>query len=444
MNKLNVFAGPRYREGDENRLTWALMTLLRLVPLACAAFVDLVRARQENPIPAFTAMSGCRTHIETQIGHLQARAGRLVAVGITREGGDVPVAIEAKPRKAIYDGLITFAPPDRDHSAINTREPVTLTVESKLDSLGGSWQLMPSEGHLASPEEKTGEPPLRVDPEAVVLAWRDVFRSLTDLEARNLLNSSERVLVRDFLEYVRSRHPSLNPFDRFAFCGGDIGLLNRRCEEVLRELEPRVAWTRTRPSRPFIGIESAAFQRIILYAEVEKNGQLMIRMGIWPGDTMNQARAFWPKVDSARLKELANSGGWKVRPNLHVSDSWGKHLHWARSGLKTHAYIDYWKNPNTKLRRLDRDSAGFRGQWERLHKERLVSANDVEELDRKTTSRSRISMAPGIAIQYTWPLPKVEELEARDMFAADLKERIRSATSVWDDVPAFCRDAQTG
>ena len=58
MNKLNVFAGPRYREGDENRLTWALMTLLRLVPLACAAFVDLVRSRQENPIPAFTAMSG--------------------------------------------------------------------------------------------------------------------------------------------------------------------------------------------------------------------------------------------------------------------------------------------------------------------------------------------------------------------------------------------------
>ena len=257
--------------------------LLRLVPLACAAFVDLVRARQGNPIPAFTAMSGCGTHIETQIGHLQARAGRLVAVGITREGGDVNVAIEAKPRKAIYDGLITFEPPERDHSAINTREPVTLTVESKLDSLGGSWQLMPSEGHLPPPEEEDGKRPLQVDSKAVVLAWRDIFRSLTDLESRNLLNSSESVLVRDFLQYVRSRHPSLNPFDRFALCGRDIGLLNRRCEEVLRQLEPNVAWTRTRPSRPFIGVESAAFQRIFLYAEFDKNGQLVIRMGIWPG-----------------------------------------------------------------------------------------------------------------------------------------------------------------
>ena len=443
MNKLNVFAGPRYREGDENRLTWALMTLLRLVPLACAAFVDLVRARQGNPIPAFTAMSGCGTHIETQIGHLQARAGRLVAVGITREGGDVNVAIEAKPRKAIYDGLITFEPPDRDHSAINTREPVTLTVESKLDSLGGSWQLMPSEGHLPPPEEEDGKRPLQVDSKAVVLAWRDIFRSLTDLESRNLLNSSESVLVRDFLQYVRSRHPSLNPFDRFALCGRDIGLLNRRCEEVLRQLEPNVAWTRTRPSRPFIGVESAAFQRIFLYAEFDKNGQLVIRMGIWPGDTMNQARAFWPRVDSARLKELANSGAWQVRPNLHVSDSWGKHLHWARTELTTNAYIDYWKNPNTKLRRLDRDSAGFRGEWERLHQQRLVSASDIEELDQETTNRSRISMAPGIAIQYTWPLAKAEHLEARGMFVADLKERIQSATSTWEDVPAFCSDAET-
>ena len=105
MNKLNVFAGPRYPEGDENRLTWALMTLLRLVPMACVAFVDLVRECQvagkvESPIPSLMAMRGCETHIETQVSRLAANSGRLVAVGITREGGGVTANIHEAQREA--------------------------------------------------------------------------------------------------------------------------------------------------------------------------------------------------------------------------------------------------------------------------------------------------------------------------------------------------------
>ena len=49
MDKLNVFEGkPGYLPGKENRLTWALMNLIRLSPIVCAAFLDLVR--EKTPI----------------------------------------------------------------------------------------------------------------------------------------------------------------------------------------------------------------------------------------------------------------------------------------------------------------------------------------------------------------------------------------------------------
>ena len=442
MNKLNVFAGPRYPEGDENRLTWALMTLLRLVPMACVAFVDLVRARQEHhagvPIPALTTMSGCRTHIETQVSHLQARAGRLVAVGITREGGDVKVAVEAKARQAIYDGVITFEPPDRDVGAIDSHEPVTLTVESKRGSSVGAWQLRPSISHLPPPEDD-GEPPLHVDRQAIVLAWRDIFRALTDLDSRNLLHPSEAFLVNDFLQHVRYRHPELNPFDRFALCRGDIGLLNRRCEEIMREVEPKEAWA---GSSPIIKVESPAFRRIYLWAERNRNGA--IGLGLWPGDTMAQAREFWRLVNAAKLKALGKSKSWEVQPNLHFSRI-QRHFHWAESQLTVEEYIDYWKDSHEQeIQSCYRSPSGsFRHQWEALSRRGLISSDDVEKLDQQTTPTNyrRISMSPGLAVQYMWSRSEAEVLDARGAFAEEVRRRIREATETWGEIPRFCEQA---
>ena len=442
MNKLNVFAGPRYPEGSENRITWALMTLLRLVPMACVAFVDLVRARQERqsgvPIRALTAMSGCRTRIETQVSHLQARAGWLVAVGITREGGEVNVEIEAKPRKAIYDGVITFEPPG--HGAIDSHEPVTLTVESKLDPSVGAWQLMPSESHLPPPEEKDSKSPLRVDPKAVVLTWRDIFRTLTDLDSRTLLHPAEAVLVNDFLQHVRDGHPMLNPFDRFGLCHGDIGLLNRRCEEIMREVEPNEAWA---GSSPIIKVESPAFRRIYLWAESERNGA--IRLGLWPGDTMAQAREFWPRVNAPILKALGKSKSWEVKPNLHFSRI-QRHFHWADSQLTVDEYIDYWKDSHEQeIRSCYRDasSKSFRHEWEALFRRGLIGLDDVEKLDRQTTptNHDRISMSPGLSAQYIWSRSEAERLDARGAFAEDVRLRIRDATETWGEILPFCKQA---
>ena len=450
MDKLNIFAA-HYPEGSENRLTWALLTLVRLAPMACTAFLDLVRTQQgtrdaTSPIASLALMRGCEMHVSTQVAGLTADSGRLVAVGITSEGRSTTVPIEPRDQAARYDGVITFQQspepgPDKGRGDSDVVEPLMLTIESKLGPNVPTWQLGPSAAHLHPDDE--GTPAIRPDKRAVVLAWRDIFRAFTDLGSRNLLNPSEGVLVNDFLEYVRYEHSDLNPFDRFALCRGDVGLLNRRCEEILREVEPNEAWA---GSDPIIRVESSSFQRIYLWAVGDGPE---IRLGLWPGDTMAQARAFWPRVNPERLKAL-KSKSWKVRPNLHFSRI-QRHFHWAdwkESRKKVDEYIDYWKDSHEQeIQSCYRDASSnsFRHEWEALLRQGFISADDVEKLDQQTTptKHDRISMSPGLGLEYAWSRAEAERLDAQGAFAEEVRRRIREATETWGEIPQFCEQTDT-
>ena len=158
MDKHNLFDGYLHcQPGTENRLTWALMNLIRVSPMVREAFLDLIRERQirerqEQPVPALATLRERECVVRSQIGSLVATEGRLVAIGITAEGGEVEAEIQAKDREAIYDGVETFiAPESRQHQ----QDSLTITVESKLGPAVGSWQLMPSESSLG--EEGQGQ-----------------------------------------------------------------------------------------------------------------------------------------------------------------------------------------------------------------------------------------------------------------------------------------------
>ena len=228
MEKLNLLQGyQNYQPGTENRLTWSLMNLFRISPFVRAAFLDLVREQQKRPIRPLTMLQERECIVQTQVKSLVAEEGRLVAIGITAEGGEVDVEIRPKDREAVYDGVVTFIAPEvRQHRL----ESLTLTVESKLGPEVGSWQLMPNKAGL-------GE--IDVDRRAVILKWRDILGTLSDLDLRGLLGPAEQVLIQDFLDYVAANHTELNPFDHFAVCRDNPYLLRRRCEAILREIEPR-------------------------------------------------------------------------------------------------------------------------------------------------------------------------------------------------------------
>ena len=428
MDKLNVFA--RYEPETENHLTWALMNLIRVSPIIRAAFLDLVRDKQERPIPSLTTLREWECVVQTQTGTLVAEEGRLVAVGITAEGRDVDAETQPTDRTAIYDGVVTFIAPE---SQRHQQESWTLTVESKLGPEVGSWQLNPSKASLGEEQQ------IAVDPQAVILAWRDIVSTLTDLELRGLVSPAEEVLIRDFIDYVADKHPELNPFDHFAVCRNNLGLLNRRCEAILREIEPTEAWQR---SSPIIAVEFSAFKQIHLHADAaQKDARAWwITLDLWPGDTMTQAREFWPKVDAEQLLELQDKG-WHLKPNLHFSFM-ATHLHWADTSLTVDRYVELWKSGEMEISSLYPDNAGsYRHNWDYLVAKDLISPADVKPLEKVTTqtNRDRISMSPGLGISYEWLVERAIQLDRDGAFVREVKERVREATETWGEVPDFCR-----
>ena len=428
MDKLNVFGGGlSYRLGEENRLTYALMNLIRISPIIRAAFLDLVRDKQEQPIPALTALRERECVVQTQTGELSAQEGRLVAIGITAEGNDVDADIQRKDRRAIYDGVVTFiAPENRQHQ----QESLILTVESKLGSEVGAWQLMPSTASLGEEIEE--------DSQAVILAWRDIVSTLTDLELRGLVSPAERVLIRDFIDYVAANHSVLNPFEHFAVCRDVLHLLNRRCEAILREICPTVA---RHGSSPIIAVEFPSYKQIWIWAEQDDAGSWQIKLGLYPGDTMTQAREFRSNVNAGRLLALQQQNtGWRLKPKLNFSYI-ATHLHRANTLLAVSDYIEFWKSGKMEIESLCRDNAGsYRHNWDLLVAKGLISRDDVEPLDGKTTQTNRdlIYMSPGLDISYTWSAVRASQLDRDGAFVCEVKERIREATETWGEVPDFC------
>ena len=431
MNKLNAFEGKLdYLPGSENRLTWALMSLIRMSPVVCAAFLDIVREQQERPIPGLTALRECECIVHTQVGTLLANEGRLVSIGITGEGIDVETEIQPEKRGAIYDAVVTFvAPEGRQHE----QESLTLTIESKLGPIVEPWQLKPSKDSLGEEQQ------IVVDPQAVILAWRGILRVLTDLELRGLISPTEKILIRDFADYVDTHHPELNPFDHFSVCRDDLKLLNRRCEATLRKIDPNEEWHR---SWPIIRVKKAhAFKQIWLMAEEQDGrGSWQITLNLWPGDTMSQAAIFWQKVDAKNLLALQEKG-WRLKPNLHFSFM-ATNLYWPNTLLNVSDYIQFWKSGRMEIAALYPNSGSFRHNWEKLIAYGLISPADVEQLEEVSTQtkRDRISMSPGLGVCYTWPAELAARLDQNGDFTQEVKRRIGEATETWSEVPGFCKE----
>jgi hypothetical protein len=267
------------------------MNLIRISPIIRAAFLDHIRDKQKRPIPSLTTLRERECVVQTQTKKLDAEEGRLVAIGITAEGKDVDVRPD--DRGAVYDGVVTFVAP-RQHQ----QESLTLTVESKLGAEVEAWQLMPSAASLGDQ--------ITVDPQAVILAWRDIISTLTDIELRELVSPAEKVIIRDFIDYVIAypkNYRKLNPFDHFAVCRDDLYLLNRRCEAILREIASTEVG---QGPLPFIPVDFPSYKRIYLNTNAEQNhaGSWWITLGLYPGDTMTQAQEFWPKVNTGQLLAL--------------------------------------------------------------------------------------------------------------------------------------------
>src|SRR5208283_1731944 len=94
-------------------------------------------------------------------------------------------------------------------------------------------------------------------------------------------------------------------------------------------------------------------------------------MGVYPGDTINQARNFFASANIANFDALVKKG-WSVKANLHFSYV-SKHLVWS-DGCGSVPLQDYWKHWSAQNIR----------QWDRQEWGTLKSSLQVAKIMRQT------------------------------------------------------------
>ena len=74
-------------------------------------------------------------------------------------------------------------------------------------------------------------------------------------------------------------------------------LLNRRCEEILREIDDERLAHHGKGYFPILTLDSEAIKQVWISAEREKDASWRLELNLYPGDTMSQARVFWGRVN---------------------------------------------------------------------------------------------------------------------------------------------------
>lgn len=400
LRHMNVFVPYERRpHTHEDNLTRAFLLVLRGVPVAHAAWLDLVdqahRANGGSGVPRLHALAAPR--IVTQTGSVPEGVRRVISLVQSDETFVDESDAEVSPRCQVLDGVVSY-------------DEFALVIENK-----------PSHRNIR-PEQLRVNVPAGVthDVKVAGIAWRDIVLAWGRLLEAGHLGPAETVLLGDFLDFVETFHPTLRPFSKVGFCGRDIGRLGRRCAELLKALapddyRPHRGWGQTiRLSEGQCALMVGFFPRAR-----ETDVDLVVEFD--PGDTTSQGRALYAKAELARVLEL-RSRGWTITPNFHLAHM-TMNLVYTTVLLDVPAYWAVWGVESNLLRKA----------WPREEHESLFASflklglavpSDRAEFDAKisNTKRDRINVCPGLIVQWRIPVDDAALLDARGQLESRVRE----------------------
>lgn len=417
MDHLNYFSPYESKTAwHEDQLTRAFLVILRLVPIAHACFLDIVRDIQlkkgsRTVIPSFTSLPSQPATIETQVTTIGQLSGKLVSVVLTDEHVQNNTEIRASQRNARFDGVLCY-PPDW-----------VLVIENKPNV----FNIWPEQLNPALPSGHE----ISIDPILVDIPWRSVVEAITLLLERKLLQGCEALLLDDFLRFVDQQFPSLNPFTTFYLCKENDYLLTKRCRAIMEQLAPdRVGYHRG--FKDYIKLPAGAAKQAFFYPWLDEQGQCQIALEFYPGDTIRQAHEFFENVKKDEFFALANKG-WSISPNMHFAFV-SSNLAATKTGLSNVDYFDYWISRKDSIRQIQRDTKGFENYFQALLDDLILLPEDRPNLQRIFTDTKRhfLNPCPGFRVSYSWPIDEASRLDSQGAFIQMFKTKLNEALSSWN------------
>jgi len=433
MNHLNYFEPFQSKKaGEEDQLTRAFLVVLRHSRSSLVLFYDLVREKCRQTateygiavdLPAPSSLEWNECQLATQKGTMEGFiTSTTISVLLTDEKVPDVIDVHSSSRGARYDGLIGIS------------NQVTLVVENKPRNWG-VWneQLSPNlEGHT----EDT-----KVVEVAAIIEWRSVIRMLENLSQSPILGGAEKTLISDFMDFVAEYFPYLTPFDRLDLCRSRE-MVTKRVLSLLRTItvsEDEIVSVKWWEPSVRTNLDAVKYVFVEIPEDYDRSH---LRLSIYPGDTIAQARSFYGNVRSFEPIQALMDKGWECRTNFHLAFMSTNLTDMYTPRNRIGQYFDYWSRNIARIQKIG--LGDLRVLLEELEKEKLV-VND--ESTRKklgdeifNTRRQWINVCPGFCIWRDFPFKKLIDLDRKEELAFMLAGRIREVLAMLGKPLTFLRN----
>jgi hypothetical protein len=398
LRHINAFVPYERRpHAHEDNLTRAFLLVLRGVPVAHAAWLDLVdhshRTRGGSGVPRLHGMAAPR--FVTQTARVPDGVRRIISLVQTDEDVFVGSDLSRSDRRQVLDGVVSY-------------DDFALVVENK-----------PSHRNIRPDQLRVNVPPdVEHDSKAACVAWKDIVLAWARLLEARHLGPAETVLLGDFLDYVETFFPKLRPYSKVSLCGNDLDRLERRCTELLKSIAPN-AQRHHRGWGPTLRLDAGQCALMVGCFPRPHKTEVDIVVEYVPGDTTAQARLLYGRADAGAVLGLRERG-WQLTPNFHLAYMTTNFVY-TKVRLPVESYWNLCASRPSWLRMWRRNE--YEQLFELMVSERLAAASDRAEFDRhfNRTTRESINVCPALIVQRRIPVDEAAILDARGQLEARVR-----------------------
>lgn len=263
-------------------------------------------------------------------------------------------------------------------------------------------------------------------PSAICLEWSDILEEVLKYTDSGMDSFANREIFRDFLSFVEKTHPDLTPYRTFRLCGNRKQALDRRTRLLVNKLGKQVELNS--PDSQYLYRHNKIAERVWIWVDPK----LTLKVGLYPANTVEQARHFYREVHRAAFLNLDE---WKVKPDLHFSYI-QKILINAKTTWATDRYFDYFAGEQPLYRQMDEMTlVPLAQQWEN---EGLITSDDLRELQYQfnNTNRNVLNVIPGFFVSREWNLDTVIDWEERGELENHIIDALETPLASWGETLA--------
>ena len=408
----------------ENQLTRAFLVVLRMCPLAHQVWLRLVAPEDRGldlarlPSPELHTQRATITRVPAA-GEAEAQPIRGISVLQSADPEPVDAVVTKSERHGIFDGVIVYG------------DQLAIVLEVKFVPPPSLHEVL---------QINVGDARVELDERARTVDWRDLLDAWATLDDECHVSGAEQQILRDFLEYVERHHGQLGPFARLRLCGSNRYRIARRLANVLEDVTQQpVKRSRRERERSGADIPGATRVQMVWLGVREVEGELRVRISMYPADTLAQARQLYlKKPDRAKALLDLRSDGWEVKPNFHLGyrqRGFGR----AESACRIEDYLDYWLKQIGSAHELERD------QWppvlQQLADEGVVSKQYESEFAQQTENKLRVHPRPGVLITFDWTLADAAKLDDQQRLGREVRIKINDALQALGEAPLASADS---